>query len=199
MKRTAIAVVVAIALTATVTAAAATSSSSTVKGCWNLKTRVLTLRAGSSCSSGTRAIEWNVTGPKGIQGKQGLRGSQGIQGKQGTPGEAMAWASVNVYGLIEASTPNVTSVVPDVAGVTGLFCVNLSITNAQVATVTISDGVDSGSITGTSGWVATAEVIGLYDATAGCANGVSVQTYVTTTGTNGSVTGHDEGFFLMVD
>src|SRR5271166_995349 len=121
MKRTAIAVVVAIALTATVTAAAATSSSNTIKGCWNLKTRVLTLRSGSSCSSGTRAIEWNITGPQGIQGKQGVRGVQGkqgvrgIQGKQGEPGTALAWAWVTGAGAVFLSTPNVTSVTADVA------------------------------------------------------------------------------------
>ena len=135
MKRTIIAVVVAVALTATVTAAAATSGN-TVKACSNIKTRVLALRSGPSCPSGSRALDWSITGP---QGKQGIQGKRGIQGKQGAPGSGLAWAWVLSDGHVEASTPNVTSVAKNVGGVQGAYCVNLSIATANVATVSISD------------------------------------------------------------
>jgi hypothetical protein len=203
MKRTVIAVVVAVALTATVTAAAATSSN-TVKACSNIKTRVLALRSGPSCPSGTRAIDWSITGP---QGRQGIQGKPGIQGKQGPPGTGLAWAWVLSDGHVEASTPNVTSVTKNVGGVQGVYCVNLSITNANVATVSISDVAGTGSVTGTPGLLATAEIVGLYDASAGCSHGIAVQTLATYPGSvssgnspiSGSVTGLDLSFYLIVD
>ena len=91
MKRTIIAVVVAVALTTTVTAAAATSSN-TVKACSNIKTRVLALRSNPSCPSGSRALDWSITGPQGRQGIQGKRGIQGSRVRQ-----ARGWLGLGCF------------------------------------------------------------------------------------------------------
>jgi hypothetical protein len=96
---------------------------------------------------------------------------------------------------------NVTSVTANVAGQTGLFCVHLSVTTANVATVSIAD-FPSGSTPGTPGSLESAEVVGIYDAEVGCSDGIAVQTLVTTPGTtstSGSVAAADESFYLIVD
>jgi hypothetical protein len=106
----------------------------------------------------------------------------------------------------EAGVPfssfNVSGVTPNVAGKAGLFCVHLSITTANVATVSITDASGTGSSIGTPGWVATAEIVGIYDSSDGCGDGIAVQTLVTTPGTissDGSVEGLEDSFYLIVN
>ena len=55
----------------------------------------------SSCPSGTVALNWNQTGPRGPQGVQGQVGSQGPQGVQGPPGvSSTAYTfNPNVYNM----------------------------------------------------------------------------------------------------
>ena len=102
-----------------------------------------------------------------------------------------------------------TSVERNVGGVQGAYCVNLSIATANVATVSMSVNVRRGQAdaTGTPGLLATAEIVGLYDSSAGCSHGVAVQTLATYPGSvsnsnspiSGSVSGLDLSFYLIVD
>ena len=76
-----------ILITATA-ASSATSNGTTIYGCVNKTTSVLTVRlqAGEKCAPGTTPLDWNSTGPTGPAGSTGPRGKAGPTGKQGPRG-----------------------------------------------------------------------------------------------------------------
>jgi hypothetical protein len=64
-----------------VAGAATASGTSTVHACYSTKTRALSLARGSRCPSGTRAISWSQSGPKGPAGV--VTGYNSTNGKTG--------------------------------------------------------------------------------------------------------------------
>jgi hypothetical protein len=61
------------------TAAAAvlpSATSTTIHGCENSKTGALSVRLKSSCPTGTKAVSWNTTGPRGPAGTTGIFGAK---------------------------------------------------------------------------------------------------------------------------
>ena len=65
----------------------AISTESTVyHGCYGTDGYLRIVEPGVACKKNEQAIDWNQTGPPGLQGERGLRGEQGLQGEPGTPG-----------------------------------------------------------------------------------------------------------------
>ena len=62
----------------------AASTTTTIHGCVNNTTHVLTVRA--TCPSGTTALTWNQAGPAGPRGPQGIQGVPGATGPAGAVG-----------------------------------------------------------------------------------------------------------------
>ena len=70
-------------------ASVAASGGSTIRGCVNKHSRVLTVpKGGKGCGHRSTPLRWNVTGPPGPQGPPGLQGNQGIQGAAGLSASA---------------------------------------------------------------------------------------------------------------
>jgi len=76
----ALAVIVSIMSVQAVQAAQKTNQ---INGCYNKKTKVLSVRKGKRCHRGQIAISWNKVGPVGPQGEQGEQGPKGDQGDTG--------------------------------------------------------------------------------------------------------------------
>ena len=71
-----------------VTSNAYTDANGVYHGCVGQGSGILrVLAAGESCRSNEVAIDWNRTGPQGLQGEVGPRGPQGDVGPQGPQGE----------------------------------------------------------------------------------------------------------------
>jgi collagen triple helix repeat protein len=74
-------------LGAAVTSNAYTDSAGVYHGCVNSSNgNMRVVVAGDACKSPEVAIDWNQTGPQGIQGVKGDTGPQGIQGPKGDTG-----------------------------------------------------------------------------------------------------------------
>jgi hypothetical protein len=75
------------------------SSSATINGCYNIKTKVVTVRTGGAsqaCPKGDRPLQWNITGPKGATGATGAQGPAGPPGPAGTVTPVTATANISV-------------------------------------------------------------------------------------------------------
>lgn len=67
------------------------SSSDVISGCYqkqNGKLRVIDAQAGEACDQGELSVDWNRTGPRGLQGDPGPAGPQGPAGPTGAQGAA---------------------------------------------------------------------------------------------------------------
>jgi hypothetical protein len=58
----------------------------TIHGCENVKTGALSVRLHATCPRGTKAINWNVTGPAGPPGTTGIFGAKTNTAAGGTGG-----------------------------------------------------------------------------------------------------------------
>src|SRR4051812_41396259 len=69
-------------------------SSGVIHGCYNpsqgYKLRVLDTAKTATCPTGWKPLNWNQTGPRGLQGVQGI---QGVQGPAGVSGYTTATAT----------------------------------------------------------------------------------------------------------
>jgi hypothetical protein len=65
-----------------------TAKTTTIRGCENNKTHVLSVLSGKRCGRGETYLLWNVTGPKGATGATGAKGATGPAGATGPQGPA---------------------------------------------------------------------------------------------------------------
>lgn len=80
--------------------AAIPSADGTIHGCYKKTTKVLRVinaEAGQKCTSDERPLNWNQTGPAGIQGPQGEQGSPGPVGSPGPAGPP-GFSTVSIIG-----------------------------------------------------------------------------------------------------
>jgi hypothetical protein len=81
-------------------------------------------------------IPAGAQGPKGDQGIQGIQGQKGDNGSPGTPGSALAYATVDSDGTLQAApaTKNVDRATKEDAGgpVDGSYCLHATVSPANV-------------------------------------------------------------------
>jgi hypothetical protein len=110
-------------------------SGGVIHGCYQTARgalRVIDTTQGATCTAGETALDWNRTGPQGVQGPKGDTGPQGLQGPhgdtgpqgpQGSPGAPATayWAVMNADGTLKASSgvntsPNITGKFTNITG-----------------------------------------------------------------------------------
>ncbi len=131
------------------THAATSSTSNTINGCYNTKTgEMYYLPAGHTCSSGTKGIHWNVTGPKGATGPagpKGATGAAGTDGKNGTNGTNGVSPTVTALAAGNANCPGGGDAITDASGKTTYVCNGTSYEPVTAtASIAVTNDPDSG-------------------------------------------------------
>lgn len=109
-------------------ATAPAGRSTTIHGCENNRTRVLSVRHSGSCGRGFTALSWNVTGPRGPAGLAGPAGPAGPKGDTGPAGPQ------GPSGVVSTATTDLGGVTSVPTG--GGFVAN----STEVGTVSLTAG-----------------------------------------------------------
>jgi hypothetical protein len=80
------------------------AKSTTVNACENTRTGALSARLHATCPAGTRAISWNITGPRGPAGPPGTTGIFGTRTNTAAIGSGSAQCTLGEVLLTAGST-----------------------------------------------------------------------------------------------
>jgi hypothetical protein len=128
---------------------------------------------GTSCPTGTTAINWNQKGPAGPTGPQGPPG----------PG-LLAWAYVNANGTVASSSGNVTVANPG----PGSYCIGVTGGTAHVAVASLD------SLENTGGTVQA----GVFAASGCPANASNILVITRPQSQDGGLPGVNHAFYIIV-